>query len=207
MHAKRPISVAVVNDYQVVVDGVARMLEPFGDRVEVVELDVSAPTNEPVDIALHDTFSNVEKARNCNAQRLVTYSWNLDPLLISTSLARGASGYLSKRLPAGDLVEALERIFAGEIVVSEDAHPESDAGDWPGSAQGLTSREAEIIALITQGLSNQEIADRAYLSINTVKSYIRTSYQKMGVSSRSQAVLWGLGHGFRLRHMRETVND
>jgi two-component system, NarL family, response regulator LiaR len=57
-------------------------------------------------------------------------------------------------------------------------------------------RESEVIALITQGLSNQEIADRCYLSINSVKTYIRTAYRKMGVARRSQAVLWGIQHGF-----------
>ncbi len=68
--------------------------------------------------------------------------------------------------------------------------------DWPGKAQGLTVRESEIVALITQGLSNQEIADRSYLSINSVKTYIRTAYRKMGVERRAQAVLWGIRHGF-----------
>ena len=71
------------------------------------------------------------------------------------------------------------------------------AGDWPGRDFGLSAREAEIIALITQGLSNQEIAQRSYLSINSVKTYIRTAYRKMGVASRSQAVLWGVRHGFQ----------
>ncbi len=68
---------------------------------------------------------------------------------------------------------------------------------WPGQHQGLTARESEVIALVVAGLSNQEIADTAYLSINTVKTYIRTAYRRMGVSTRSQAVLWGLEHGFR----------
>ena len=62
---------------------------------------------------------------------------------------------------------------------------------------GLSPREAEIIALITQGLSNQEIADRAYLSINSVKTYIRSAYRKMDVTTRSQAVLWGVENGFK----------
>ncbi|MEJ7704868.1 MAG: LuxR C-terminal-related transcriptional regulator [Geodermatophilaceae bacterium] len=63
-------------------------------------------------------------------------------------------------------------------------------------------RESEIIALITQGLSNQDIADRAFLSINTIKSYIRSSYRKMNVTTRSQAVLWGIDHGFRPDYVR-----
>ena len=68
--------------------------------------------------------------------------------------------------------------------------------------EGLTEREAEIIALIARGLSNQEIADLAYLSINSVKTYIRTAYRKMGVTRRSQAVRWALEHGFVPDHLR-----
>ena len=69
-------------------------------------------------------------------------------------------------------------------------------GAWPGAEHGLTAREAEVIALITQGLSNQEIAEQTYLSINSVKTYIRTAYRKIDVTRRSQAVAWGLKHGF-----------
>ena len=68
--------------------------------------------------------------------------------------------------------------------------------------EGLSERESEILALITQGLSNQEIADRAYLSINTVKSYVRSAYRKINVDSRTQAVLWGIDHGFKPDHRR-----
>ena len=75
-------------------------------------------------------------------------------------------------------------------------------GDWPGREQGLSARESEVLALITQGLSNQEIAERTYLSINSVKTYIRTGYRKIGVSRRSQAVAWGMRHGFEPDRMR-----
>jgi NarL family two-component system response regulator LiaR len=60
----------------------------------------------------------------------------------------------------------------------------------------LSTRETEILTLIVQGLSNQEIADRSYLSINSVKTYVRTAYKKMGVTRRSQAVVWAMQHGF-----------
>ena len=60
----------------------------------------------------------------------------------------------------------------------------------------LSTRETEIVALIVRGLSNQEIAEAAYLSINSVKTYIRTAYRKMGVKTRPQAVLWLLRNGF-----------
>jgi len=61
---------------------------------------------------------------------------------------------------------------------------------------GLTPREAEVIALISQGLSNQQIADRAFLGINTIKTHIRNAYRKINVSTRAQAVLWGVRNGF-----------
>ena len=59
-----------------------------------------------------------------------------------------------------------------------------------------------MISLITQGLTNQAIADLTYLSINSVKSYIRTAYRRMNVTTRSQAVLWGVQHGFEPDRVR-----
>jgi len=79
------------------------------------------------------------------------------------------------------------------------------SGTWPAQDLGLTEREAGILALITQGLRNEEIAHRSYLSINTVKSYIRSAYRKMGVESRSQAILWGVDHGFVKRRSSRSM--
>ena len=66
----------------------------------------------------------------------------------------------------------------------------------------VTEREREILALITQGKRNDEVAELTYLSKNSIKSYIRTAYRKIGVSSRTQAVLWGVAHGFLPDHHR-----
>jgi DNA-binding NarL/FixJ family response regulator len=113
-------------------------------------------------------------------------------------------GYLSKTLPARDLVAAIEAVHAGQVAVS-DAPPRSAAAlglDWPGRREGISDREAEILALITQGRSNAEIARITYLSPNTVKTYIRSVYRKIGVTSRTQAVLWGVRHGFSPDHHR-----
>jgi DNA-binding NarL/FixJ family response regulator len=101
-------------------------------------------------------------------------------------------------MDAEALVQAIEDVHDGKTVVpSGVVVRDKVAGDWPGKDLGLSAREAEIIALITQGLSNQDIAERSYLSINSVKTYIRTAYRKMGVASRSQAVLWGVRNGFQ----------
>lgn len=113
-------------------------------------------------------------------------------------------GYLSKALPAREFIAAIEAVHAGEIVVSDPpgrARPVTGL-DWPGREEGLTERESEILALITQGHSNAEVSSRTFLSPNTVKSYIRAIYRKIDVSSRTQAVLWGVDNGFSPDHRR-----
>jgi DNA-binding NarL/FixJ family response regulator len=209
---RAPITVALVDDYDIVVKGVANMLEPYRDRLVVAELDSSMPVEDPVDIVLYDSFAQPESdheeigvlVANPRAHRVVVYTWNFHPDLIASAQEHGAHGYLSKTLPARDLVAALESVHAGETVVS-DAAPRARSVpglDWPGRGEGLSDREAEILALITQGKSNADVARLTYLSPNTVKSYIRTIYRKIGVASRTQAVLWGVAHGFTPDHHR-----
>src|SRR5690348_15832180 len=108
-------------------------------------------------------------------------------------MAEGAHGYLSKTLPENELMTAVEAIADGKVVIS-DAPPRARpaAGlDCPGRTEGLTDREAEVLALITQGRSNIEIATVMYLCINTFKTYMRSAYRKIGVTSRPHAMLWG----------------
>ncbi|QDP98145.1 response regulator transcription factor [Microlunatus elymi] len=201
------IRVALVNDYEVVVHGLATMLRSYQDKVLVVELDADGQVDHPVDIAMYDTFASNQGDRaevrkltaNPRVGKVVVYSWNVEPALVTAALDNGASGYLSKALPAAELVNALTEVHRG-VRVRPDGSAKTSAvvgGDWPGREEGLTAREAEILALITQGLSNQEIAERAHLSINSIKSYIRSCYRRIGATSRTQAVLWGIEHGFR----------
>jgi DNA-binding NarL/FixJ family response regulator len=207
-----PIRVALVDDYDVVVKGVANMLEPYRDRIVIAELDSTMDVEDTVDIVLYDSFAQPESDHeeigilvdNPRAHRVVVYTWNFHPVLIESARRHGAHGYLSKTLPARELVAALEAVHAGETVISDvAARARSVPGlDWPGRGEGLSDREAEILALITQGKSNADVARLTYLSPNTVKSYIRTIYRKLGVGSRTQAVLWGVKHGFTPDHHR-----
>ena len=200
-----------MDDYDVVVIGVATMLYPYRDRVVVAELDTNRPLEDEVDIALYDSFAQPESdhdeiktlINNPRARRVVVYTWNFHPELLSMARDLGVRGYLSKSLTARELVAALESVHAGEIVVSASAtKTRNTIGDWPGRGEGLTDREAEVLALITQGKNNAEIAALTYLSPNTVKSHIRTLYRKIEVDSRSQAVLWGVRNGFMPDHRR-----
>jgi DNA-binding NarL/FixJ family response regulator len=209
---KRPITVALVDDYDVVVVGVANMLDRYRDRVVIAELDSTMPVSDTVDIVLYDSFAQPESdheeiatlVANPCAHRVVVYTWNFHPDLVASAQQQGAHGYISKTLPARELVAALEAVHAGEKVVSDvPPRARSAAGlDWPGRGEGLSDRESEILALITQGMSNADVARLTYLSPNTVKSYIRTIYRKIEVGSRTQAVLWGVDHGFTPDHHR-----
>jgi DNA-binding NarL/FixJ family response regulator len=201
-----PITVALVDDYDVVLAGLAHMLEAFRDRVVIAEIDANTPLDDVVDIVLYDSFAQpesdqdeiVDLVANPRARRVVVYTWNFHPDLVENARRQGVCGYLSKTLSAGDLVAALEAVHSGEMVLSDPPRraPRATGLDWPGRGEGLTDREAEILALITQGKSNADVAALTFLSPNTVKSYIRTIYRKINVSSRTQAVLWGVNHGF-----------
>jgi DNA-binding NarL/FixJ family response regulator len=135
---------------------------------------------------------------------VVVYTWNFQPDLIDSARKLGVHGYLSKTLGARDLVEALEAVNRGEQVFSSPRGRGASAQglDWPGRLDGITDRESEILALITQGMSNADVARLTYLSPNTVKSYIRSVYRKIGATSRTQAVLWGVANGFSPDHHR-----
>ncbi len=221
--AREPVRLAVVDDYEIVRAGIAALLGPYAERVRVVEVSAAELDQEDVDVVLYDTDTQTpgtrvslevllgrtsvgtERSPGRRPPRVVVFSWNVDPTRVDTALRRGAAGYLSKGLTAVDLVTAVEQVHAGERVRPEAEGDEDEpAGGWRGQADGLSLREAETIALITQGLSNREIAERSFLSINSVKTYIRGAYRKIGVTRRSQAVLWGLQHGFDVPAGRAT---
>ena len=207
-----PVTIALVNDYDIVVMGIAHILQQYQERVVIAELDTNKAVSDTVDIVLYDTFGQPESdqdeisvlLRNPHARRVVVYTWNFQPDLIDSARRQGVHGYLSKALPARELVAALEAIHAGDIVISDPPVRARSVGglNWPGRSEGLTDRESEILALITQGKSNAEVAALTHLSPNTVKSYIRTIYRKIEVLSRTQAVLWGVRHGFTPDHHR-----
>jgi DNA-binding NarL/FixJ family response regulator len=209
-----PVKVAVANDYAVVLAGVAAALAPYADRVEVVELDSRMPLATPVDVLLYDTFGQIqadaidvgEIARGL-AGRVAVFSWNVQPELVERALAAGVAGYIPKSVTAEELVDLIERVHAGERVVPVVEESVENLGTWPGRELGLTDREAEILALITQGYSNDEIGKHVYLGINTVKTHIRKAYRKIGVSRRAEAVLWGVDHGFRPDVERRVTGD
>jgi two-component system, NarL family, response regulator LiaR len=97
-------------------------------------------------------------------------------------LRTGAVGWVPLRTGVERLVSMVEEAAAGRPVTAAPGHT-------------LSAREVQVLALIAEGLTNQEIADRVFVSINSVKTYVRSAYRKIGVNSRSQAAVWCLNNG------------
>jgi DNA-binding NarL/FixJ family response regulator len=193
--APHRLRVAVVNDFELIVRGVAGMLSPFHDRVRVVELVVGNNPKHRVDIALFDTYGHprggVDRVRSLASDprvgTVVAYTWSLPPGQLDAVLAAGARGVLSKSTPAQALVDILVAIDAGEILVSPAFRRRHECG-WPGHDFGLTARESEVAAFVAEGLSNHAIADALCISEHTVKSHLKAIFQKAGVVSRTQVI-------------------
>jgi NarL family two-component system response regulator LiaR len=94
-------------------------------------------------------------------------------------------------LSAQQIAHAIESAHPGTAIIFGGA-PRQRADE----STRVTVRELEVLELITRGLTNQEIADQLFLSVNSVKAHIRAAYRKVGVSTRPQAVAWGVRSGF-----------
>ena len=148
--AKSPITVALVDDYDVVLLGRGATCSiGYRDRLVVAELDANSlgPSSDAVRHRSCTTPSpnprpittpSAVLVANPRARRVVVYTWNFHPDLIRNAQEKGAHGYISKTLPARELVAALEAVHAGETVIS-DAPPRARSAvglDWPGRGEG-----------------------------------------------------------------------
>jgi two-component system, NarL family, response regulator LiaR len=192
------IKVALLNDYRVVVDGLAAMLADFGD-INVVELEVgNVDVEQPVDVALFDTYGRVgmpwqqlqQLVQMTNVCHTAVYTFDFGPVLVDRAVTIGAHGYLWKGLTSAALAESLRQVAGGDIVVStpeNQARQPDRAYRWPFDDLGLSARESEVLALLSEGLSNQQIADGLYLNVETVRSHLKQIYSKLDVHTRTQA--------------------
>jgi len=186
------ISVAIINDYEIIVRGVAAMLAAFDHRVEIVEMDAGGDPSVPADVALFDTFAGrrqtLARAREMvqagRAKHVVLYTWDATAAFVQGAREAGVSGIVLKTRSAEALVDALERVVAGESIGFDDP-----GFDLATRVVELSDRESEVLALIAQGLTNALIADELYLSIETVKTYVKRLYAKLDVHNRAQAAI------------------
>jgi DNA-binding NarL/FixJ family response regulator len=194
---RRVVTVAVINDYEVVVRGVASMLAPYTHRVRVVELDAGGDGSQPADVALFDTFAGrrhtlaraADMVRAGAARHVVLYTWDAAPAFLRAAREIGVSGVILKTRSADSLVDGIERVVAGERVGFDDASSRSAS-----RIVDLSDRESEVLALIAKGLTNAQIAEELYLSIETVKTYVKRLYAKLDVHNRAQAAVAASTH-------------
>jgi NarL family two-component system response regulator LiaR len=196
---KGPLRMAIANDYDVIVQGLRRMLEPYRDRIEVVELDVDQDPGRHVDVVLFDTYGagrlGLERVRSLASDQLVgavvVYTWGITDAGRELVIGAGASAVVAKALSAPRLVDAIEAVGGGNVVKA-DGFELSGVRAQPGGQWGLRDREREILALLSTGMSNRDIADSLFLSENTVRSHLKSVFRKLGVSNRSQAVAFAM---------------
>jgi DNA-binding NarL/FixJ family response regulator len=196
------VRVAVIDNFEVSVAGLRTLLHPFSGRVTLLDLGSALAKPSSVDVILYEPVRQTPTSQGMlrdlvrsSQKSAVVYSWR-DRDGETGSFA----AHLSKALPASELVSALENLHDGGDGGPSRRMP-SDHGPLKvieGVQQrdyDLTPREAEILSLVTQGLTNHEIGAQLYLSINSVKTYIRAAYRKIEVTRRAQAVAWGMEHG------------
>ena len=212
-----PLRVLVVDDHRLFAEAIKHLLAS-ADGLEVVgasatgEDAVEVARRERPDLILMDFelpgIDGIEATRAVKAAMPATHIVMVtayeDSTLIARAVEAGASGFVPKSLGPDELVEAIHRVAGGELVLptldidvvltnlQRSAASRSRAG---GLLRQLTSRELEILQMITEGHSTSEIAEHFFLSPLTVKSHVKNIYSKLGVHSKLEAVTFALRHG------------
>ena len=154
------------------------------------------------DVILMDLV--METMDGIEATEVILKEWPEAKILILTSflddekvypaMEAGASGYLLKTSSASDIAKAIRRTYSGEAIieeaVSEKLEEKEKNGDTRRLHEDLTSRELEVLHLIADGLSNQEIADQLFITLKTVKTHVSNILSKLEVSDRTQATIY-----------------
>ncbi len=134
---------------------------------------------------------------------LLYLSDSYDTAEILRMLKAGASGVLARNASVPDLVSALIAVGRGEFVLPP-THASAvlagliagkTAADRP-AVEALTEREMDVLELLAEGLTNKAIAQSLFISVRTVEAHLRNVYGKLGVNSRTEAVLWAVEHGY-----------
>lgn len=215
------IRVLLADDQRVVREGLATLLG-LVEGVDVVgtaadgDEAVSLARELKPDVVLMDlrmpNCDGVEATRRLRVldadTRVLILTTYADDRSVIDALRAGARGYLTKDAGAEEIREALLQVVGGHAAIDPAVQHhliDAIAGGAPSDAEtthapadlpdGLTAREAEVLGLIAQGLSNAEIADRLVVSETTVKSHINHLFAKTGVRDRAQAVKYAYDHG------------
>lgn len=209
---KEAIKVMLVDDHAILREGLASLLEKQPDLVVVGEAesgeeslaqaDRLRPDVVIMDIKLQG-ISGIEACRMLKerfpATKVILLSMYEDYGYVSRALQVDADGYLLKKVAGFELVDAVRKVMRGERAFSpqvleaivEIAREGTSARD--GSRLDLlSSREYDVLALMSEGMSNKQIATRLHISPKTVEKVVSGIYRKLGVDSRTAAVRYFL---------------
>lgn len=213
----RPVKVLLVDDHQVVLEGLASMLASQRERVAIL-----GATTEPAealrlagelepDIVLLDIrlkgASGLDLCQELTQRhpslKVVFFTVYDDEQYLFQALRVGAVGFLLKRTTAAELAGHLERVMGGEVAIDPAiagrvaiTAARLQSGEfWPGAYLGLTQRESEVLQLMVRGLSNRAIGQQLFIGEETVKSHSRAIYRKLEVADRAQAIAVALREG------------
>jgi DNA-binding NarL/FixJ family response regulator len=127
---------------------------------------------------------------------VVVFSFSDDPVLVRRVMEAGAHGFITKTAAPDVIVEGILAAARREPVMITQRSQRGRIDEpitWPGRERGLTERESEILALLPTGMTNEQIARHLYVSVNTVKTQLRSLYAKLDVRNRVQAT--AIAHG------------
>jgi two-component system response regulator DevR len=203
----RPIRVFLLDDHEVVRQGLRALLESGGD-IEVVgesglamEAAARIPALRP-DVAVLDARlpdgSGIEVCRTVRAvdptiKALILTSYDDDEALFAAIMA-GAAGYVLKEIGGQDLIGAVRTVAAGNSLIdpSLTARVLERVRNGPATAPelaDLTEQELKLLGLIAEGLTNRQIGERMFLAEKTVKNYVSSILAKLGLERRTQAAV------------------
>ena len=211
------IKILIADDHAVVREGTRHILEQE-QGLEVVaeaadgEEAVRLATELKPDVAIIDismpNLDGIEATRQikalCPGITVLILSAYDDDQFVFSLLEAGAAGYLLKDVRGRELVDAVRAVHAGESVL----HPSiarkvlnrfvstSEKPKKQEPLETLSEREKDVLRLATKGLSNRDIADQLCLSIRTVQGHLTHVFNKLGVGSRTEAVVRGLKEGW-----------
>lgn len=220
------IRVLLADDHVLVRQGTRELLEQEED-IEVVgeagdgEEAVRLATVQRPDVAIMDIamprLNGIEATKQIKARYpavavLVLTAYDDDPYIFAL-LEAGAAGYLLKDVRADELIKAVRSVHAGESVlhpavarkvINRFAQP-ADKRATESILDELTERELEVLGLAAKGMTNREIAQELVISVRTVQVHLSNVFSKMGVGSRTEAVLLALRRGWIT--LEDTLRD
>jgi DNA-binding NarL/FixJ family response regulator len=210
------IRVLIADDHAILRAGLRMLvnaqpdMEAVGQAANVVELLREAPQVNPdvvvLDVAMPggSGISAIGRLRQeCPEARVVVLTAHDDPTYLHSSLAAGACGFVVKAAADTELVAAIRAVYAGRTFVDLGARlaqgpppgAEAAAHGAKGTAD-LSRRECEVLRLLSHGHTNQQVADRLFLSVKTVETYRSRIGQKLGLHSRADIVRFALEIGW-----------